>query len=233
MFLYPGGCGNAYMASRGFILMKNPMFEFRGDVRYNPFVNGTRSNTQAVLDLTGQSTITAQNLTYNSNGTFSWSVDVAARLQCPASSSFAFGTGDFTIDCWINPTNFNGYTHMVALPDQYTFGLKANTGDGAIYFYSSEFNNYPTTGWTLTTGTWNHVTLVRNASVAYAYLNGTLKGSKTGFNNNFLQQVLNIGNGWNGEYTSKSISNVKIYNRALSATEVQQNFAAQRGLYGL
>jgi hypothetical protein len=200
---------------------------------YSPFVDGTRSNTQAILDLTGQNTITAQNLTYNSNGTFSWSVDVDARLQCPASSSFAFGTGDFTIDCWINPTNFNGYTHMVALPDQNTFGLKANTGDGAIYFYSSEFNSYPITGWTLTTGTWNHVTLVRNASVAYAYLNGTLKGSKTGFNNNFLQQVLNIGNGWNGEYTSKSISNVKIYNRALSANEVAQNFQALRGRYGV
>ena len=37
-----------------------------------PFVNGTRSNTQALLDLTGQKTITAANLAYASNNTFSF-----------------------------------------------------------------------------------------------------------------------------------------------------------------
>jgi hypothetical protein len=37
-----------------------------------PFINGTRSNTQALLDLTNNSTITATSLTYASDGSFSF-----------------------------------------------------------------------------------------------------------------------------------------------------------------
>ena len=37
-----------------------------------PFVNGTRSNTQAILDLTNNNTITATSLTYNSDNIFSF-----------------------------------------------------------------------------------------------------------------------------------------------------------------
>jgi hypothetical protein len=74
MFLYPGECNGAgsYIASRGFILMKNPMFEFRSDVMHNRFVNGTRPNTESIEDLTNNNTITATSLTYASYGTFSF-----------------------------------------------------------------------------------------------------------------------------------------------------------------
>lgn len=37
-----------------------------------PFVNGTRTNTQSILDLTGQNTITSTQLTYNADGSFSF-----------------------------------------------------------------------------------------------------------------------------------------------------------------
>lgn len=199
----------------------------------NNFVAGSRSSTEVLKDLTGNNTITANNLTYNSNGTFSWASGVDARIQAPSSSNFSFGTGDFTLECWINPTNFSGYTHMIALPDQNTFALKANTGDGAIYFYSPSFTTYPTSGWTLVAGTWNHVVMTRASSTSYSYLNGSLKGSKTGFTNNFTAQTLNIGNGYPNEYTAKSIGSVKIYNRALSSQEVQQNFQACRSRFGI
>lgn len=193
----------------------------------------TRSTTQAIFDLTRNNTITATNLTYNSDGSFSWAAGTDAKLQSPSSSNFAFGTSDFTVECWINPVNFNSYTHMVALPDQNTFALKANASDGAIYFYSPGFSTYPTSGWTLVANTWNHVVITRSNGVAYCYLNGSLKGSKSGFSNSFSSQILNIGNGYTNEYTAKSISSVKIYNRTLSDLEVQQNFNALRGRYGV
>jgi len=34
MFLYPGGCGSTYLASRGFVLMKNPVFLFESTSNY-------------------------------------------------------------------------------------------------------------------------------------------------------------------------------------------------------
>jgi hypothetical protein len=48
------------------------MFEFRSDVMYNRFVNGTRPNTESIKDLTNNNTITATSLTYASDGTFSF-----------------------------------------------------------------------------------------------------------------------------------------------------------------
>jgi hypothetical protein len=178
--------------------------------------------------------LTAISVTYNASngGYFSWSEGVNARIQS-SNANFSFGTGDFTLECWINPTNFNNYTHMIALPDQNTFALKANVNDGAIYFYSPSFSTYPTSGWTLTAGVWNHVVMTRASSTSYSYLNGVLKGSKAGFTNSFGEQILNIGNGFSNEYTAKSIAAVKIYNKALTADEVYQNFVSMRGRYGI
>lgn len=201
--------------------------------KYWPAINSTRSNTQALLDLTGNNTITVNNLTYNSDGTFVWSSGVNSSITSTV-SALAFGISDFTIECWIKPTNFSGYTHMVAIPDQTVFALKGNSGTGEIYFYSPGFTTYGTiTNWTMTANTWNHVVFIRRGSVAYGFLNGVLSGSKSGFTNNFTSTSLSIGNGYLNEYTSKQISKVSIYNRALSSSEVLQNFNAQRSRYGL
>ncbi len=155
-------------------------------------------------------------------------------ITSPSSSNFAFGTGDFTLEIWIYPQSFSAYTHMIALPDQATFALKANVSDGAIYFYSPAYSTYgSTSGWTLTLNTWNHVVFKRESSVGYAFLNGASKGSKSGFTNSFSAQVLNIHNGWPGEFAQCRMSNIKIYNRALTAAEVQQNFNANRGRFGI
>lgn len=152
-----------------------------------------------------------------------------------SSNAFAFGTGDFALDVWIYPTQLsNTYTHMLALPDQNTFALKANVNDGQIYFYSSAFTTYgSTSGWTLVQNAWNHVVFVRASSVAYAYLNGEAKGSKSGFTNSFSAQVLNIHNGYGSEFAEAYMGPIKIYNRALSPAEILQNFNASKGRFGL
>jgi len=81
--------------------------------------------------------------------------------------------------------------------------------------------------------TWNHVVFKRESSIGYAFLNGISRGSKSGFINNFTSRVLNIHNGWPNEFTQCRISNVMIYNRSLTTSEIQQNFNALRGRFGL
>ena len=50
-----------------------PFKEDRNDSTFvSPYTNNTRSNTQAIFDLTNNSTITASSLTYASNNTFSF-----------------------------------------------------------------------------------------------------------------------------------------------------------------
>jgi hypothetical protein len=66
------------------------------------------------------------------------------------------------------------------------------------------------------------------------YINGNLESTnaRTG---TITAGAKNIGSssGGGSEYFNGTISDVKFYNRALSATEVQQNFNALRGRYGI
>ena len=81
---------------------------------------------------------------------------------------------------------------------------------------------------------WWNITAVKTADNAYIYKNSTLSATKGsalswGFNN-----VLNIGRQHGaGEHINARISNIKLYNRALTAAEISQNFNALRGRYGL
>jgi len=248
MFLYPGGCGNAYMASRGFILMKNPMFEFRGDVRYNPFVNGTRSNTQAIRDLVGGNTITATSLTYNNDGTFKFD-GVDDYIDSVISSGLT-GTGAWTMEVWFKvngaPSNATygnvivdtdatgGSANMIVVDyggghggsqNQILYATRPSTGGGYTLLGGS----------TITQGIYYHAAVVRNGSTdTKLYINGSLNNTYSGNMPTATQPLVRIGRWTDGTvYSNTTIPTVKIYNRPLSANEVAQNFAAQRGIYGL
>jgi hypothetical protein len=198
------------------------------------FTTGTRSATQGLLPLLGNTSINLSNVSFDSNAqiVFDGTDDyIVTTTSIPCN----FGTGDFTIEVMIYPQSFISYTHMVALPDQNTFALKADIGNGIIYYYDPSFTTYgSTSGWTLTLNQWNHVVLVRSGNVAYAYLNGASKGSKTGFNTNLSStQIVNIGNGGTLEHTPKKINLVKIYNTALTANQVQQNYRQYKSRFNL
>lgn len=154
-------------------------------------------------------------------------------ITCPSSSNYAFGTGDFTLEVWVKPLTVTGYMHFLAFPSQSTLALKSY--NGLVYLYTPSYSTYSTiTNWNITLNNWNCISFSRQSGVGYAYINGDLKGSKSSFNDNFTTQVLNIHNGYGAlEYNPCQISNIKIYNRALTAAEVKQNFNALRGRFGL
>ena len=64
------------------------------------------------------------------------------------------------------------------------------------------------------------------------YVDGTTAGSSTGyFNSNSYTNY--VGRRAAGQYFSGSIANIGIYNKALSSSEVQQNYNAQKARFGL
>ncbi len=144
-------------------------------------------------------------------------------IQTPSSSTFSFGTGDFSFSIWIKPNSFSGYNHMFAYDGTQSNGaLKVNITDGIIYYYSLSFSTYGTITQSLQLSAWNHVVFVRRANVAELYWNGALVGTKSGFNDNFAgTHFMRFGNGWTGEYTNGLMDDIRFYNRALSATEVK------------
>jgi hypothetical protein len=82
---------------------------------------------------------------------------------------------------------------------------------------------------------WNSVCYsVSQLGVVKAYENAILR-SEESFQNTDVRkgtQSLKIGRGW-GSTHNGNIANIKIYNRALTAQEIQQNFNALRGRYGI
>ena len=79
--------------------------------------------------------------------------------------------------------------------------------------------------------TWYYVCGVYNGSVASLYVNGSLYTSSAK-SWNTVQSTAQIGRQTNGgEFWNGNISQSKIYNRALTAQEILQNYNATKGRY--
>ena len=217
--------------------------------KYWPNVGTTRSNTQVIKDLTGNNTVTASSLTYNSNGTFSFN-GTNNYIIVPNSANLNPGNGSFSIVCWVNsdPSNAGeGWDLWIAKragggSNGYYVG--ANSGSGVRFMLGNDagsridtaFIGYTSNTWAMFTAildrTANTQTIIRNNYDE----SSSITPSGGNYNNVY---DLNIGgdvgvNAPAGQfYTNGSIAQVMIYNRALSATEVSQNFNALRGRYGV
>jgi len=82
---------------------------------------------------------------------------------------------------------------------------------------------------------WHHYTFVNNSNYSYSiyhdgYLEGTYAPGGTGTSN--LSGII-IANGYGGRYFKGYIGKLSVYTRALSASEVLQNFNAHRSRYGV
>lgn len=105
---------------------------------------------------------------------------------------------------------------------RYTHG-----GTGAEYYYPKSVN--------IPYGTWGNLCVSYNGSNVSIYRNGVFEGSQASTGTADFSSGFMLGN-WNGGggyMFNGSISVVNVYNRALSATDVQQNFNALRSRYGI
>ena len=161
-----------------------------------------------------------------------------------------FTTDDFTLEAWVNP-NFVSATYGRPIMTMNTTG-SCSTYDFAFEFgrQSGKFglvadggNGNPTlyTSSTYSQDSWYNVCVTRiqnsvNDWTYVMYVNGESSQTKTGNYNGGSGGKLTIGkfadcsavDEWLGK-----IAIVKIYNRTLTASEVAQNFNAQRGRFGI
>jgi len=209
----------------GFVLATNIQVEQNSFC--TPFVNGTRSNTQALIDLTGNNTITASSLTYANDGTFSFNGS-NNYTSIPVSSTLNFSSV-FTLETWLNPNTYIG--DIIILGQGSYYLTMNNLYQLSVYCYGKSPAGYHTTTETLTKDSWNHICAAWSTTEVSLYINGEFKKSvsTTGTPNSVNTQVW-IGSENNGTARpfNGRISSAKIYNRALSAAEVKQNFNAYK-----
>lgn len=192
-----------------------------------PFVVGTRSSTQALLDLTNKYTLTPTNVIYNSNGTFSFN-NSWFDLN---SNNIITGNNPFTVESWYTTTGttadeiFGNYGSASTSGTLWISGRYGTYINGAVYFPGAPIGA-GTYLLSTTRDTSGNVILYRNG----VQVNSGVLGASIPVTYNFR-----IGADVNGgaEPFTGSIHSVRVYNRVLTAAEIAQNFNAHRGRYGL
>lgn len=206
------------------------------------------------LDLTGRnSNANVSNVTYtNSNGgTFQFN-GTTGLVTTGASSDFNFGTNNFTISSWIwidstaTPTRPIDSLKTVTIfdcgpsnanPTSFAVGGNTVSVGTNIEFFQSSPNLAVQIPCSITANAWHQVVWQRSGLTFNGYLDGASVGSTTitnvaigGNNSAFIGQskFTNYKNEFKGY-----ISSLQIYNRALSAAEITQNFNALRGRFGI
>ena len=145
-------------------------------------------------------------------------------VTVPDSADWAFGTGDFTIDCWarfsdltnkqvivgqyVDSNNYwNIYKHSAPNANQIYFVFVSGGVEKGYYFNTS--------GGSITVDTWHHIACVRNGTGAYIFIDGVSQTltEQTAFSTNDvgnIADVLDIGYRNSTNYVDGYIDGLRI-----------------------
>jgi hypothetical protein len=226
-----------------------PFKEDRNDsTQYvSPYCNGTRGTTVAAgggwPDTSG----------FDNNGTFNGTPTYSDANQ----GSLVFNGTDhfitlndlgtlpsYSIEGWFNISVLPGANQYPCVATNVYPGVNNNINfvlgfstNGTAQFGGSFFNGdwRQTPTFQPVINTWYHCVFTYDGRTLSLYRNGTLFGSTTYVANPISSQGgVRIGRRWdNAEYLNGKIPVVRIYNRAITASEVSQNFNALRGRYSI
>ena len=177
--------------------------------------------------------------TYSSSngGSFNF-IGTNQYITVPASTDWNFGLNNFAIDLWIYPTSYSsGNPTILQIPP-----YNSSSPSGILLYLTSGGNLslYTNTQYSSNViaplNRWTHCVYTRLSGILNYYAQ-TVAGSTANLSTFSItnSQSLKIGADlqYNTDYFRGNISAVKIYNRALSAAEISQNFQATRGRYGI
>jgi hypothetical protein len=148
-----------------------------------------------------------------------------------------------TWEAWFWDNSAGGFTGNTAIISNY--GPNATTPFTLLHI---DVNGYPFFGQRNSSGTeesiyystnicnsvWHHIVGVVDGSNMYLYVDGILRGSKTKITGITTSgQNIVIGSNHLSRYQSCRIANARLYNIALSAAQVSQNYNAIKDRYGL
>ncbi|MBI2543065.1 MAG: PEGA domain-containing protein [Candidatus Aenigmarchaeota archaeon] len=141
------------------------------------------------------------------------------HVSIPDSSALDIATS-MTITAWIKASDCSGRKEIVQKNSAY--GLKLENCKLVGYFWGS---SEPASASTLQANTWYHIAYTYDGTSRKYYINGQLDSSHS-TTGSIPASNLNlwIARGWSGAYFNGIIDEVKIYNRALSATEITDEY---------
>jgi hypothetical protein len=162
----------------------------------------------------------------------------------PTSSNFAFDLNDFSVSHWFYINSFTGSALTPTILDLRSVNTLSGGATGfaySDYVLDNKFRLYWGTSdkYVSTTdiyeGYWYNITSVRLGLTLSVYINGLLDGfttSTSNLNENGFRIGRNIST-VNTSYLNGGVAIIKIYNRALTSTQVSQNFNTTKSRFGL
>ena len=199
-----------------------------------PFVNGTRSATEALKDFTKNATLDLSNVSFDSNAQMEFDGTNDQFLL----SDPGVGTS-FSIEMLIKVNDYSNSPifispSSVGIDHYFRVSNNGTIGANFVEIADSTSDNYNSTT-VLSTGEYYHVAISKTPSNGTLYVNGVAEDSHTAT----LPAAAwsgdwRIGARWNTTFfLDGELPLLKVYNKALSAEEVQQNFNTIKGRFGI
>ena len=184
----------------------------------------------------GATLVNGVGFTTSNNGLFVFD-GTNDRILFPFNSSLDI-SGSITLESYIYPTAYNLFAggFILCKPSSYYLELGGN-GKLRVYFYSLSSEGYHESNSTVSLNTWSYVAVTRDStnSTINLFINGNLDRTLSSITGNIRVQQnypLMIGSFQDNSYAlTGKVSFGKIYNRALSAQEILQNYNATKGRF--
>lgn len=221
------------MTIGGSVTLFDPQVEHKSHV--TPFVAGTRSATQGLKDFTKSNTLDISTVSFDSNAQieFDGSDDYIAL---PSSLRSIFSAAPNSVELVLKKSSADQSNMVVFDIDITRWNLNYNeyvTGQWSFDFYDG--TEHVIAGGNYDNNYVHFVLQQLDDGTMELYANGELKGTEAAGNLAPNGNSIRIGSRSNGDsrYFKGELPMVKIYNRALTAEEVAENFNGIRSRFGI
>lgn len=163
----------------------------------------------------------------NNNGYFTFN---GTNNYINAGNDTSLQVSSGTISAWARATSpGGGYRGIVA--KQFAYGMFYV--DGVFVAYDWQAASPRSSGLNIADGAWKHLVLTFSGGAGTLYINGaSVLSAVYNISNNSYNLFIGAEANAN-QYAACNIAQALIYNRALSATEILQNYNATKRRYGL
>jgi hypothetical protein len=171
----------------------------------------------------------------------------ASTTSVPDNSLLEPGSGDWTIEIWVNYSTITGSSRCVigktdgGLSADWGYGLRTNPAGSTYMEIGNGTTSITSPSYTVTTNTWYQIVgvwaNVDSNSIAL-YINGASQGSNSHIfttikNTTSPLYIGSFNGGQFSQWLDGEVGVVRLYSSALTSSEVLQNYNADKAKYGL